>query len=168
VEGHRAKHADEGSDPAEGGSCSASVRSASSPTVCESAVGSRSRAGLGLGADSDGSASTRADSSEVAPIRPLGTATTTTTTAKWGIEARRLMQQMGWRPEASANNKEAAAPLDGAEVAAWRERHPRYRQAVREERLRLRTKFELWAGDNAADTQDDAAAVPGADGAAGI
>mmetsp|Transcript_49164 Transcript_49164/g.106930 ORF Transcript_49164/g.106930 Transcript_49164/m.106930 type:complete len:705 (+) Transcript_49164:58-2172(+) len=60
--------------------------------------------------------------------------------AKLAVAARRLMEQMGWRPEAVGE-----AVLDCAEVAAWREQHPRYRQAVSEERQKLKTQFKLWA-----------------------
>lgn len=82
-------------------------------------------------ADSDESASTRASSEE--PPDELS--------AQEAKKVRRLMQQMGWRPEA------AAGALDGAEVAAWREQHPSYRQAIREERQRLQSQFQQWARD---------------------
>mmetsp|Transcript_78835 Transcript_78835/g.219159 ORF Transcript_78835/g.219159 Transcript_78835/m.219159 type:complete len:720 (+) Transcript_78835:142-2301(+) len=81
-------------------------------------------------ADSDGSASTRASSEEPPDAQR----------ARLALGARRLMEQMGWRPEAVVETA-----LDGAEVAAWRERHPRYRQAIREERQRLKTQFQQWA-----------------------
>merc|ERR1712060_209706 len=73
---------------------------------------------------SDESASTRASSEEPADAH----------------QARRLMEQMGWRPEAVDE-----AALDGAEVAAWRKQHPRYQQAVHEERQKLKTQFQNWA-----------------------
>lgn len=81
-------------------------------------------------ADSDESSSTRASSEEPPDAR----------CARLATAARRLMEQMGWRPEAGE------AALNGAEVAAWREQHPRYRQAIREEREKLRTQFQQWAG----------------------
>lgn len=79
---------------------------------------------------SDDSASTRASSEEPpdAAHRVLATKT------------RRLMQEMGWQ---SLDASEAA--LDGAEVTAWMESHPEYRQAVWEGRQRLRAQFRAWA-----------------------
>jgi len=79
--------------------------------------------------DSDESASTRASSEEPPDAR----------CARLATGARRLMEQMGWRPVAGE------AALDGAEVALWREQHPRYRQVVREERMKLKTQFQQWA-----------------------
>lgn len=94
------------------------------------AVSPNPSSSLGCAADySDESASTRASSEEPADA----------VHARLALGARRLMEQMGWTPE------EEEAVLDGAEVAAWREQHPKYRQAVREERAKLKTQFELWA-----------------------
>jgi len=87
-------------------------------------------AGCTTAADSDESVSTRASSEEPPDAHR----------ARLAIGARRLMEQMGWRPEAVGE-----AALDGAEVAAWRDAHPRYRQAVREERQKLKTQFQIWA-----------------------
>uniref|UniRef100_A0A7S1AYQ7 Uncharacterized protein n=1 Tax=Noctiluca scintillans TaxID=2966 RepID=A0A7S1AYQ7_NOCSC len=79
--------------------------------------------------DSEESASTRASSEDPPDAHR----------ARLATKARRLMEQMGWRPENSST------VLDGAEVAAWREQHPRYRQVIREERQKLRTQFQQWA-----------------------
>jgi len=81
--------------------------------------------------DSDESASTRASSEEPPDAQR----------AQIALGARRLMERMGWRPEAVVE-----AALDGAEVATWHEQHPRYQQAVREERQKIRTRFHQWVG----------------------
>lgn len=81
--------------------------------------------------DSDESASTRASSEEPPDAHR----------AELAMGARRLMEQMGWRPEAT--NK--AETLGSTEVALWREQHPCYRQVVHEERQKLKTQFLKWA-----------------------
>jgi len=92
--------------------------------------GGSTEAGCGA-PDSDESSSTRASSEEPPDARG----------ARLAMDARRLMEQMGWKHEDQVI-KEA---LDGAEVAAWHEQHPSYRQAVREERQKLKTQFQQWA-----------------------
>lgn len=79
--------------------------------------------------DSDESTSTRASSEEPPDEERAMLAT----------GARRLMQEMGWRPEVAGE-----ATLNEAEVAAWHEQHPCYRQAICEERQRLKTQFQKW------------------------
>lgn len=96
---------------------------------CASLPAASRSAGCGT-VDSDESVSTRA-SSEDPPDAPK---------ARLALGARRLMEQMGWRPEAVSDSA-----LNGAEVAAWHEQHPRYRQAVQKERQRIKTQFQLWA-----------------------
>jgi len=82
-------------------------------------------------ADSDESASTRASSEEPPDARR----------AELALGARRLMEQMGWRPTAMGKPE----MLGSTEVAAWREQHPGYRQAVDEGRQRLKVEFQNWA-----------------------
>jgi len=84
---------------------------------------------VGCIADSDESTSTRASSEEPPDAR----------SAVLARGARRLTEQMGWRPEVAG-----AAALNGAEVAAWHEQHPRYRQLIREERQKLKTQFQKY------------------------
>eukprot|EP00927_Polykrikos_kofoidii_P047629 TRINITY_DN41898_c0_g1_i1.p1 TRINITY_DN41898_c0_g1~~TRINITY_DN41898_c0_g1_i1.p1 ORF type:complete len:741 (-),score=133.54 TRINITY_DN41898_c0_g1_i1:208-2430(-) len=103
------------------------VASAASPVPVSTAA---STSPVCMAAESDCSASTRASSEE--PQNPMR--------ARLELGAKRLMQEMGWSPEAAVD-----AALDGAEVAAWREQHPRYRQDVREERQKLKTQFQQWA-----------------------
>jgi len=81
--------------------------------------------------DGDESASTRASSEEPPDAHR----------AELAMGARRLMEQMGWRPEA-INNAEI---LGTTEVAAWLEQHPCYLQAIHEERQKLKIKFLEWA-----------------------
>mmetsp|Transcript_7380 Transcript_7380/g.23441 ORF Transcript_7380/g.23441 Transcript_7380/m.23441 type:complete len:708 (-) Transcript_7380:427-2550(-) len=81
--------------------------------------------------DSDESVSTRASSEDPPDAQK----------ARIALGVKRLMEQMGWRPGAVVEGA-----LNGAEVAAWHEQHPRYRQAVREERQRIKTQFQQWAG----------------------
>jgi len=104
----------------ESNDCSGSTSAPSSPAPA---------AGLITATDSDESASTRASSEE-----PPGTGH-----AMLAAGARRLMQQMGWRPDVASE-----ATLDGAEVAAWHEQHPRYRQDISEERQKLKMQFLNW------------------------
>jgi len=106
------------------GSGSASVPS-SSPTRDTT----NCTAGGDISGDSVESTSTRASSEEPPDARSAHLAT----------GARRLMEQMGWRPEV-----DRLSALDGAEVAAWHEQHPCYRQAIDEERQKLRTQFQQW------------------------
>lgn len=101
--------------------CSGSTSAPSSPAPAGQS--------LDTACDSDGSISTRASSEEPPDSRSATLAT----------GARRLMQEMGWRPEVASE-----ATLDGAEVAAWHEQHPCYRQAISEERQKHKTKFQNW------------------------
>eukprot|EP00931_Biecheleriopsis_adriatica_P089311 TRINITY_DN63464_c0_g1_i1.p1 TRINITY_DN63464_c0_g1~~TRINITY_DN63464_c0_g1_i1.p1 ORF type:complete len:704 (+),score=176.25 TRINITY_DN63464_c0_g1_i1:57-2168(+) len=88
-------------------------------------------AGNGCNVDgSDGSASTRASSEEPPSAEK----------AQLALGARRLMEKMGWTPEASISEG-----LGGDEVAEWREQHANYRQAVQEEREKLKSQFQKWA-----------------------
>jgi len=84
-------------------------------------------------ADSDESASSTRASSEEPPNAH---------SAELALGARRLMEQMGWRPEATDRSE----TLGSTEVAAWHEQHPRYRQVVHEERERRKSQFQKWAG----------------------
>lgn len=83
--------------------------------------------------DSDESASSTRASSEEPPNAH---------SAELALGARRLMEQMGWRPEAVDRSE----TLGSTEVAAWHEQHPCYRQVVHEERERRKSLFQKWAG----------------------
>lgn len=83
------------------------------------------------GDGSDASASTRA-SSEEPPDEEK---------AQLAAGAKRLMEEMGWTPQAPGIQQ----GLAGEEVAEWREQNPSYRQAVQEGRERLRVQFKKWA-----------------------
>jgi len=109
-----------GLDVAEGGSVASPLPAS---TVASTSAGCAT-------ADSDCSASSTRASSEEPPDAQK---------ARLALGARRLMEQMGWRPHG-----EAGAALDGAEVAAWREQHPKYRQTIREERQKKKAQFQQW------------------------
>jgi len=135
---------------AEGEDCTASWAAASPASASEEASAAPSGAsaktspkkgpaagGSGAGAcgahvDSDESASTRASSEEPPDAHR----------AELALGARRLMEQMGWRAEAGSDT----GTLESTEVAAWMEQHPRYRQVVYEERQKLKSDFQKWAG----------------------
>lgn len=122
---------DDAASIVEGELADTTVDSAATVAMTDSPIPSTS-AGC-TAADSDESASSTRASSEEPPDAHH---------AYVALGARRLMEQMGWRPEEMPGE----TVLDGAEVAAWHEQHPRYRQAVREERQKLMTQFQQWAG----------------------
>jgi len=84
-------------------------------------------------ADSDGSASTRASSEEPPEAhRTLAT------------KSRQLMKDIGWESKLASDDA-----LERSEVADWLQRHPEYRQAIRDGRQRRHERFQVWAKANA-------------------
>lgn len=102
-----------------------------SPASASTATSEKSPTTVGCHTGNDESASsTRASSEEPKDAQ----------CAELATGAQRLMEQMGWQPDDCADDD----TIGHAEIAAWREQHPSHRQAVDEERQKLKSQFQKW------------------------